>query len=70
MSELRTLYTELLSDLYPYDEPQGNETPREMLYNLVCIAARNFTPLDPADTKFLNRINTLIDLFLIIGIDV
>lgn len=75
MADMRTLYDDLLDDIYPYRETYdegstGEETPDEMLYNLVCVTMNNFEPYEAGDEIYLGRLNKLIDTFVKSGVDI
>lgn len=70
MADIRAIYNETLSNMYPYEfeidlEISGND----MLYNLICISQNNFAfPIEDEETeKDYNRIMSLIELFTILG---
>ena len=68
MSDIKQLYIELISDFDPYGDITEHETltESEMLYNLQEIR-NNFTYID-YDETIIKRFNTLIDLFIALGI--
>lgn len=71
MADIRKLYKELLTDLYPYTEIDFNIPDSGMLYNLIEIKKDIEKSGDMTDNeliKDINRINTLIDIFQVLGI--
>ena len=70
MADIRAIYNETLSNMYPYDfEIDLDITGNDMLYNLICISQNNFAfPIEDEETKNdYNRIMSLIELFTILG---
>ena len=70
MADIRAIYNDTLSNMYPYDFEVNNQiTGNNMLYNLCCISQLNFSfPIEDEDIKQdYNKIMTLIDLLTILG---
>ena len=70
MADIRAIYNDTLSKMYPYDfEADNNITGNDMLYNLCCISQLNFSfPIDCEDIQQdYNKIMTLIELLTILG---
>lgn len=73
MADIRKMYFDLVSDIYPYAEcydesPNGKETESEMLYNLINMRNDFVFPVDDDMKTDFNRINTLIDIFTSLSI--
>ena len=70
MAEIRVIYNDTLSNMYPYDFEVNNQiTGNNMLYNLCCISQLNFSfPIEDEDIQQdYNKIMTLIELLTILG---
>lgn len=70
MADIRAIYNETLSNMYPYEfEIDPEISGNDMLYNLICISQNNFAfPIDDEETENdYNRIMSLIELLTILG---
>lgn len=70
MADIRAIYNDTLSNMYPYDFEVNNQiTGNNMLYNLCCISQLNFSfPIEDEDIQQdYNKIMALIELLTILG---
>lgn len=68
MADIKKLYIDLITDYDPYTDINEllNNSPSEMLYNMMEIQRNNIESID--DKAIVNRFNTLIELFKALGI--
>ena len=68
MADIKKLYIDLITDYDPYIDINEllNNSPSEMLYNMIEIQRNNIASID--DKAIVNRFNTLIEIFKALGI--